>query len=216
MQRDVIVVLGKTGFGKSLWTRIFLQKVKRKLIYDPMETIETKYVSDEEIDELLSNQEYLGVSKKQHFSYGTINKDMLPVFGDLAYVLSNVMLVIEECASVFDKGMKNLPEWAKRLVFQGRHRSVSLLFIAQRAISIPIDVRTQANRIVTFQQHEGDDLSWLVGFFGKTWTDKMPFIPKFQCYDYYDGQVNQYSIKTQAEDLLGKKLTVQPREYVYL
>jgi len=216
MQRDVIVDVGKTGFGKTLWTRIFLKQFHRVLVYDPLQAIETNYVTDAEIDEMLTEERYLDVEQKEHFTYGTINKDMLPAFGDLAYVLSNVLLVVEECATVFDKGMRNLPEWAKRLVFQGRHRSVSLLLIAQRPISIPIDIRTQANRIVTFQQHEGDDLDWLIGFFGKENCKQMPFLPKFECLDYWNGQVNRYSIKKQAEALLGKKLTIEQHDFVFV
>ena len=216
MQRDVIVDLGKTGFGKTLWSRVFLTKVKRKFIYDPLQSIETRYVTKEEIQEALSDETYLDVRQDEAFSYGIYDKDLLPIFADLAHTLTNCFLVVEECSTVFDKGQRNLPEWMRRLVFQGRHRSVSLLFIAQRAVSIPIDIRSQANRIVTFQQHEDDDLGWLIGFFGKDKTAQMPFLPKLQCYDYLNGQVTSYSIRQQVKKTLGITIQKQESEYVYL
>lgn len=205
-----MIVLGKTGFGKSLWAKLYCERLARLLVYDPSMTLRCDYVSvDQVLDQVLSDS---GV-----FRLGTYDYRDVECFGNLSFAVGNNVLVLEEVANIFSKGLRNLPEWAMTLVFFGRHRRCSLVLIAQRAMSIPIDFRTQATRIVSFQQHEGDDLTWLKEFYGKENVGILPFLPRFTCLDYYNGRISKYSIQLPAERYLGQKLKVDmEEELVYI
>ena len=225
MNREVIIVLGKTGYGKSLWSNMYSSLADRFFVYDPSRT----YRADYESNEYLDNPESLAYEQKveritslpggleaserglKHFRFGTIDPDDVEAMANAAFIAGQNLFAVEETSTVFEKGERRLPDHFKRLVFFGRHRQCSLLFVAQRAMSIPIDIRSQASRIVSFQQHEGDDLSWLYEFYGKD-TEIIPYLPKLQCLDYCNGSLFRYSIKERAESFLGKKLDIDPPE----
>lgn len=211
MNREVCLVLGKTGFGKSLWSKIYLQGYQRKLVFDPMMTVETFYMKGEDLAaEVTENLD--AYQRAPSFSFGIYEPSDVPIIGALAYAVGNNLLLLEECAMIWDKGTRQLEPWCHRLVFTGRHQRASLLLIAQRPVSIPIDFRSQANRVVTFQQHEGGDMGWLVDFFGRERVEEMPTLPKFECFDYHNGQITRYNIRSLVESRLGIKLDKEPVE----
>ncbi len=189
--RDVVLVMGLTGWGKSWWSKLYSRKYNRKLVYDPTESFPVKqYLPVADIvDDILVNEEDTPV-----FNYGFVDEEEIPQAAGALFVLGNNLLVVEECATVFEKGQARLPEWGKRHVFYGRHRNCSLLLIAQRPTYMPIDVRSQANRVITFCQHEGTDMDWLQDFFGKERVKQLSTLPKFMCFDWCQGSVKQYSI----------------------
>lgn len=123
----------------------------------------------------------------------TADADALDTFGHLAFLRGNCVYAVEEAALVFQPG-ERISGWCKNIVFVGRHRDVSLLVTAQRAASIPIALRSQATRIVSFAQTEGDDVSWLKGCYGEE-VKNLPKLPPLECLDAHQGNLTRYSIK---------------------
>jgi DNA helicase HerA-like ATPase len=205
MFRDIVLVIGKTGFGKSWWSKLFAQKYARKFIYDPAmsKEYECLYSSMNEIMQKYDEGELETDSK---FSLGVILPTEVEGMVNLSFGIGNNLLVLEELGTFFPKGMRQLPDYMMKQCFLGRHRACSMVLIAQRAISIPIDLRGQFNRIVTFQQSEDDDVSWLIGKYGREKAESIPFLPKFTCLDNWDGQVSSYSISKQVYDVFRVKL----------
>ena len=191
-EREIVLVMGMTGWGKSWWSKLYHQKWKRSLVYDPaMSFPHVKWGSmDEHTDTLFDSDE-----QPHKFRLGFVENDDVDRAGSTTFAIGNMILFVEECASVFEKGQARLPEWAKRLCFFGRHRSCSLVLIAQRPTYIPIDFRSQANRVITFCQHEDADMTWLGEFYGKDRMNRLLTIPKFTCFDWHNGQVHEYSIR---------------------
>lgn len=176
MRRDVILVVGKTGFGKSNWTRKFLRGVNRLMVYDPLGETDAAYLDDDNLFTFLD-------TPSKTFRIGTTSPDSLDILGHGAYVMGNCWLAIEEAATVFNRG-ENLPDWARDAVFLGRHRALSLIIVAQRAATVPIAFRSQISRVVAFAQHEKDDLKYLAGIIGDD-ADRLPELPPHRCLDFW-------------------------------
>ena len=202
--RDVILVLGKTGYGKTWWTRLFTHSAKRLFVYDPL----LKYDSVH----FFANSSYLLETLEpeiEEFRIGISDPSEISVLGNVSFVKGNNILVLEELSTIFSRGQVT-PQWAKRLIFLGRHRACSIIAIAQRPYSIPIDLRSQANRVISFAQMEGDDLSWLHDIYGNECIKKLPFLPPFTCIDYDGQEVCQYSIKTGIKSVFHVELESRP------
>lgn len=193
MKRDVVIVLGRTGSGKSQWSKIYTQKTVPLYVYDPLLSYPDCEV-DSSGDALRGSLEYPNETDRIMI----YNRELVPTMADVGYVRGGCTLLFEECSTIWAKGGRP-DESVMRQIFLGRHRAVNLIFVAQRATSIPIDIRSQANRIVTFGQLENDDINWLSEFFGKEKAKTIPQLKPFHCFDYEDGEVSSYSIRTQAE-----------------
>ena len=189
MQRDVLAVLGKTGFGKSVWAKKYAAGKRRLFIFDPMLSFPCAYLNN---DGLIAAYDAGDFDAGGSFIIGSGNPDDLELLGALSMLAGDCLFIIEECAISFDKYAK-LPQWARDIIFLGRHRAVSLLVTAQRAASVPIDLRSQITRLVTFQQSEGDDLGWLKSYIGKDILE-LPYLPVLTCIDATGIEKSRYAI----------------------
>jgi hypothetical protein len=198
--REIVLVMGMTGWGKSWWTKLYHQTFSRSLVYDPSMSFPCQKFQpiEDTTAELLDSDE-----PPQTFNIGFVDGEECEAAGGLAFCLGNNVLVIEECATVFEKGLLRMPRWTKRICFFGRHQNCSLVLIAQRPVYIPIDFRSQANRVVTFCQHEGSDTAWLGDFFGRERMQRLPTLEKFSCFDYHNGVVTEYSIREKVRQEFG-------------
>ena len=193
MNREVVLVMGMTGYGKSWWSKLYHRLFSRSIVYDPVGSFPVKeWLQPDEIYERLTDEQ-----PPKEFQYGFISQDESHVsgIGALTFTVGQMVYFIEECATVFEKGVTRSPQWVKTLCFFGRHKACSLVLIAQRPTYIPIDIRSQANRVISFCQHEGSDMDWLTEFYGRERMKRLPNIEKFSCFDYHNGQVKEYSIK---------------------
>jgi hypothetical protein len=184
--REIIIVLGKTGMGKSVWTRKKCAAIPRLFVFDPLRSFQVDYCNEEQLLDFYENE------IPANFRIGTSDFYSLDILGSIAMLTGNCYFVIEECAVAFEKSGR-LPDWMQEIVFLGRHNNTSLIITAQRAASIPIDLRSQATRIVSFAQHEGEDVSWLKTYLG----DKIKLLPqlqKLQCFDADSQEIKQYTI----------------------
>jgi hypothetical protein len=187
--REIIIVLGKTGYGKSRWTRQFLDGCRRVFMYDPIHEADAEWHDNVSIVERFDNGTF---RQGNDFYVATSEESAIDTFGSIAFLVGDCVYAVEEASLVFEKGMR-LQGWAKNIVFLGRHRNCSLLVTAQRAASIPIELRSQATRVVSFAQHESDDLLWLKAFLGKTIVE-LPHLPRLTCYDSNEGVIKKYTI----------------------
>lgn len=215
MKRDVIIVGGMTGWGKSLWTKTYTAHANRLLVFDPFKSFPNVQFDDEEhgfddLSEALSGFDFLLEDQgKKVFRVGISDPARAHKLGGMAFMLGNNLLVLEELSMLFDKGQRRLEDWARELIFRGRHARCSLLVIAQRFMSVPIDIRSQANRIISFNQHEPEDIKYLVETFGKEDALTIPSLDRFCCLDRFNNVTYKYSIKDKAERTLGIKLDKQ-------
>lgn len=188
MDRDFIVVTGNQGFGKSVWGKLYCKTKSRLFVSDPKAEYDADFLTDpaEWMESVISG-------KAKTFRYGTYLPDELQMFGQAAFASGNCVLVIEECALIFKRG-EELHEWARPLVFMGREQRVSLVLVAQRLAKIPIDIRSQASRVISFRQTEPDDVRAVIDRFGEI-GEEIPALPPLTCLDWNDGTVSRYTIR---------------------
>lgn len=200
---ELIIILGRRGYGKTTYAHKYLDTHGMGnpiFIYDPLMSVpNTKWYED--TDELSDDEIEVGLKQKVQ-RYGTFSVDSIPDMAALSLQFPPSILMIEETSTAWVKGGR-LDKDTSRAVFLGRHYRNTAIFIAQRASSIPIDVRSQATQVVTFGQRESDDLEWLQDFFG----DKIEDIPNLKKFEYYhfidtdEGEPNKYTLdKPKATD----------------
>lgn len=154
------------------------------------------YPADYEYD-LTQWRELLDPNKK--FRIGTDDPDAVSTLANIAYVAQKTTLILEECAVFFRRGVA-LEPWAKRIVFMGRHTECSVVVLAQRASSVPIDIRSQALRVVSFNQQEKDDVLAICARLGNKYKEKIRQLDKLQCLDNENGYTRCYSIGEEQID----------------
>lgn len=189
--RDFILIVGQQGMGKSVWAKQFTVKSRRLLVFDPMRSypvdFDPEYFSGDKL-----KPEFF--DKKENFRVGTDDPETVPFLGDLSYGAGDCIFLMEECGLFFERG-KKLETWARRLIFTGRHVQTSVIFLAQRAASVPIDIRSQANRVIAFRQIEQDDVTALTYIYGNQYKKVLPSLPRLACLDWQQGQVKRYDVK---------------------
>lgn len=171
MERQVYLILGMTGNGKSTLARKISARYPRVVTLDPQHEHGGVIVTsiDEFVEEMeryyrsWTNAEFRvtcrfhtdGMSEDEEEEY---YKKFLRV----CYQLRDFLLVVEEADQFLDPQKKNKP--FLRLIARGRHREISLLCIVRRMPEINKNLRAQCNSIVTFVQTEPDDLALLARY----------------------------------------------------
>lgn len=190
MQRDFIVVVGMQGYGKSTWTELYGATKTRLLAYDPKGAFKN-------VDFLTDPEDWIpGVLDRttKQFRFGTYIEEEISLFGNAAYAATNCTFIMEECATFFQRG-GDVEKWMAPLIYMGREPQLNLVLVAQRAMSIPIGVRSQASRVVTFWQSEPDDVKALSDKIGKQYRDDILHLPFYTCLDWDHGKVSRYTVR---------------------
>ena len=152
--RDIILVYGTTGAGKTRWTRAYLKTLSRVIILDPMR---------EHRGELFDNPVDMARHIERHglFKVRSEFVDDFPVLCYVALAATRCALVVEEAQRAIPSGAGELSPWFEDIVYRGRHRDVSLICVSQRPSTVHIVARSQWTRIICFHQTEGQDVKWL-------------------------------------------------------
>ncbi len=157
-QRDVTIILGQTGGGKTQKALELTRDLSRVLVLDA-DFQEFPAIHYDDLGIMALDLERRGVEKSAvpfRASY-TPMEDEYELCIEMARELENVTLVLEE-ADRFSWAA--LPEY-RRAVTRGRHWGVSLMALAPAATLIPLHVRRQARRIIVFRQLNPDDVKEL-------------------------------------------------------
>lgn len=155
IQREITLVFGKTGMGKSNWNKVYLGTLPRVIILDPLDEypgIEFDDLGDM-IDFIEANPERFIVK----------SADILNLEGlsEIALGIGNCHFIIEEAQRCLPASNYPLPESFKSLIFQGRHTGNSIIVSAQRPSIVNIAARSQWTRIISFNLTETADVGWL-------------------------------------------------------
>ena len=152
--RDIILVYGKTGMGKTCWTRTFLRSLPRVFVMDPIVEYEGLLFGD--LGDMIEH-----VIRYPTFRARTEFVDDFPMLCSVALAAGRCWLVVEEAQRVLPASRRELPASFQDIVYRGRHKQISLLMVSQRPSTVHIAARSQWTRIITFNQTETADLAWL-------------------------------------------------------
>jgi len=153
--REVIIIFGKTGSGKSYHAKKIISGFSRVVILDPMAEYEGGLIFDD--FESLTNYYLENTPEDFKFICRFTNDMDINFLFKMLFEVKDLLLVCEEAEiyiSPFSKQGNFL-----RLIRYGRHSEISLLLIARRTAELSKDVRAQVTKLVSFEQTEPDDLA---------------------------------------------------------
>ena len=151
--REITLVFGKTGSGKSYFTRSYIQDFERVVIIDPLHEYEGLIFTN--INDLIDFYEY---NKPETFRFVCRfeNDSEYDYLFEFCNAVGNLLLVVEE-AEMYISPYAKSSEFLN-LVRYGRHKAISIIGVARRASELSTDFKAMVNRIVSFKQTLPHDL----------------------------------------------------------
>ncbi len=191
-QREVVLVTGKTGSGKSTLMRKMLADKRRLIILDMISEYQdlrppfpALFIHD--IGKLY---DYLADHHDKDFRIIFDPEDpeqildladgsKITVFEEVCKLvynhLNNVILAVEEMANLMQGS--RAPEYLRKITRFGRHSSISLWATTQRPADIHPVIRAQITRFISFRQHEPRDIDWIRQIIGVAADDLKNLTP---------------------------------------
>lgn len=155
-QRKVILILGKTGKGKSTLCKKIIDKAERTIILDPRFEYEGQVVyTFPEFAEAVEESEDSSFKIVCRFKSELDTNFSLKLMKEM----ENFLLVCEEAEVYFDARSQN--DEMNHFVNFGRHQNISLVGVTQRAPQLNIKFRAQYSSLFCFNQTEPYDLAQL-------------------------------------------------------
>lgn len=155
--REISLIYGKTGSGKTVLAKHLLKEFNRVIIIDSMSEYENGLVFtsfDDLSSYVLDNNIY---NNDSFCLICRFESDIeIEYLFKLVFEITNLLLVVEEAEiyiSPFAKQSNFL-----RLVRYGRHKNISLLGIARRTGELSLSFRSQTDFIYSFLQTDATDL----------------------------------------------------------
>lgn len=166
LDREVVVVVGHTGYGKTLWTAGHARGLNRVLIVERWaDKSEYGHVSRfSELRELIAFFERR--PRTFRVSYYPATMAEARYLWMLAWLVGDLTVVIEEADTYFPRGV--IPAEFIELTGRGRHRQISLVVVSRTPYRLPIEIRREADRLIAFHLAERRDRAWVADFPGSS------------------------------------------------
>lgn len=191
MTNEIIVLLGRKGSGKTSLAKHMIRDKRRLLIYDPMGQFSDCGVV---INDPVVLIEYLkrniaGSFRVVYQPADDIGTDIAVEFEntcEIVHCLEDLYFVVDEVDTYAQSN--NCPPYFNNLVQRGRHKRISLVVTTRRHTETTRHLTAQADILISFSQHEPNDLKYLGTFFGKE-ADNLPTLPPYHYIKFEHGKV---------------------------
>lgn len=180
--REIVLITGKTGSGKSTLFRKMLEDKKRVIIFDTLSEYSELTLPYPAL--FIHNiHDFYDCLARNHYKNFRIIFDpedpeqvlelndgnQITVFEESCKLIYNhledLILGIEEIANL-TTGIK-VPEYLRKIARFGRHSSISLYATTQRPADVHPLIRAQMTTLISFKQHEPRDIDWLKQVIGE-------------------------------------------------
>ena len=202
--RDVLLVLGIRGTGKSQWTaREVVAAAPRVMVWDPHAEYPTTTrrnldhildaIGADGCSPLLESAE-LSLSVVPTWRTRAELAEQFDLFVSLVESVGGCVVVVEEAGLLQGNGRETL----EYLATQSRHWQTPVVLVAQRATQISKTAREQATAIVSFRQNDPSDVDALVERCGAA-AERVRSLPQFESFAWDESQAFDDSPTTGAQ-----------------
>jgi len=191
MQNEIITILGRKGSGKTRLSKHIIRAKKRVLIYDPIGQFSDCGV-------VINNPMILIGYLKRNFTRNfravyqppdDISTDIAKEFKhvcEIVHCLEDIYFLVDEVDTYVTSSY--CPPYFNNLVQRGRHKRISLVVTTRRHTETTRHLTAQSDILISFSQHEPNDLKYLGTFFGKE-AEKLPTLPLYHYLKFEHGKV---------------------------
>lgn len=163
-ENERVLIVGKTGSGKTYLSRLLLSHVQRLIVVD------SKFRLDDWSSTIV---EKLPVQLPARFRY-VLRSDDLDQVGDQLASFEDYYLYIDELYAVFPSPAKMLPAW-RSLWTRGREAGIGIWAGVQRPVSIPLVTLSEAEHYFVFRLNLREDRDRMSAVCGVT----IPLLPRY-------------------------------------
>ncbi|HVB98873.1 MAG TPA: hypothetical protein VNJ12_06000 [Candidatus Dormibacteraeota bacterium] len=179
-QAPVVACFGRRGVGKTTLARTIARHQSRLVVWDYLGEYGPLAFRTSDPDSLA---EYLSWARGRRFAAARFIPDKGTVeefeaFCAAVYQSGNLLVVVEEAAAVCQASY--LPPAFGRIVRQGRHRGLGLLWCSQRLNEVSRTLTSLTDVWAGFSLSEPGDLQALALRCGREYADKVAALPRFQ------------------------------------
>lgn len=183
-QAPVVACFGRRGVGKTTLARTIARHQSRLVVWDYLGEYGPLAFRTSNVEELSG---YLAWARGRPFAAarfvphaGTVEE--FEAFSAAVYQSSNLLVVVEEVAAICQASY--LPPAFGRIVRQGRHRGLGLLWCSQRLNEVSRTLTSLTDVWAGFSLSEPGDLQALAQRCGREYADKVAGLPRFQWVGY--------------------------------
>lgn len=192
MRREVIIVIGGTGSGKTTWVRNYLRGLSRVLVFDA--GFGEFYDEEQNLDTLARKLEAQsgGLNGTGAFRLAYTPRVVeYPAMFDLARIVGGLHLVIEEADRLDDP--RSFEEYDD-LISRGRHyghsgrgQGVSIIAISLYAAKIPVALRSVCDTAIIFRQNEPNHVAYIADWIGDDAADVITALGRYEYVEWKRG-----------------------------
>lgn len=194
MQNQIIVILGKKSSGKTYIARKVVAEKPRLVVYDPIRQFSGCGVSINTPEDLIVYLKANCAGKfrviyQPEFTMAD-DKDIMQLeFKNICRIvdcLYDVYFVVDEIDSYTSAAY--CPPYFNNFIQRGRHARISLVVTTRRHTETTRHLTAQADILISFHQHEPNDIKYLGGFFGEL-ANELPKLAPYHFIKYDNGKV---------------------------
>lgn len=183
-QAPMVGIFGRRGCGKSTLARAIARHQARVVVWDYCGEYGPLALCCEDADSLADYLDW-GAGKRfaaVRFIPQLGDVDEFEEFCEVVYESQNLVVVIEEVAAVCHAAWLS-PAFG-RIVRQGRHRALGLLWATQRLNEVSRTLTALTDVWVGFSTSEPNDLQALAARAGRDYAEDVASLPRFKWLGY--------------------------------
>ena len=201
MTNEIIVILGRKGCGKTTLLRKYISGKKRVILWDPIGQFADGVIISDPVSLLRFLQ--INCEKSYRIIYNPepearVPADLVEDKKETDYIKRHFAALCEIVRSLYDVYLAvdevdlvtkawECPNSFRSLIAHGRHSLISIVATTRRQTETARLLTSQADILISFEQHEPSDIKYLATFFGKK-ANELKTLKKYSYLEWKNGQ----------------------------